>query len=92
MGNRRESSSSRLGKRTETINYEFPLINTNKIYDNIVSCPVKVDDNGVEHDATLFTGQVVFEIEKDDKDAYPTVRPRNDWCMAVAENNPGKEG
>ena len=72
------------GTKMETIVTEFPLINTNDICDNIVSCPVKIDDNGAEYDGTLFTGQVVFEAEQDKTDVYPTLRPRNDWCMAVA--------
>ena len=63
---------------------EFPLVDDNDICHNVVSCPVKIDDNGTMYDATLFSGQVVFEAKRSEKDAYPTVRPRNDWCMAVA--------
>lgn len=67
----------------QTVVTEFPLINTNKICHNVVSCPVKIDDDGVEYDGTLFAGQVVFEAERVEEDVYPTVRPRYDWCMTV---------
>lgn len=63
---------------------DFPLIETQDICHNVVSCPVKIDDNGVEHDGTLFVGQVAFEAYRGEEEDYPTVRPRNDWCMAVA--------
>ncbi|CAN0531708.1 unnamed protein product, partial [Scytosiphon promiscuus] len=63
---------------------DFPLIDVDDICHNVVSCPVKIDDNGVEYDGTLFVGQVAFEAEQDGPKDYPTVRPRNDWCMAVA--------
>ena len=63
---------------------EFPVIESGDISHNVISCPVKIDDNGMEYDGTLFAGQVVFEAERGEKDAYPTIRPRNDWSMAVA--------
>ena len=66
------------------VHTEFPVIESTDISHNVLSCPVKIDDNGEEYDGTLFTGQVVFEAERGEKDAYPTIRPRNDWCMAVA--------
>ena len=63
----------------------FPLIDDKKICDNVVSCPVKIEDNGVKmYDGTLFVGQVAFHAEQAEGEAYPTVHPRNDWCMAVA--------
>lgn len=70
----------------QTVITEFPLIDSGDICDNIVTVPVKIDDNGVEYNGMLFTGQVVFEAERDKTDAYPTVRPRNDWCMTVVAN------
>lgn len=63
---------------------EFPLIDDNRICHNVASCPVKIDDLGVEYDGTLFVGQVAFEAEHAGGEAYPTIRPRNDWCLAVA--------
>lgn len=63
---------------------EFPLIDEHNICHNVVSCPVKIDDNGDVHDGTLFVGQAAFEAEQGGMEEYPTVRPRNDWCLAVA--------
>lgn len=63
---------------------EFPLVDEKNLCHNVVSCPVKIDDNGVEHDGTLLVGQVALEAKRGGGEAYPTVRPRNDWCIAVA--------
>ncbi|CAM9960870.1 unnamed protein product [Ectocarpus sp. 8 AP-2014] len=63
---------------------EFPLIRDSALCHNVVSCPVTIDDNGHEYDATLFTGQVAFKAEQGAEGGHPTVRPRNDWCLAVA--------
>lgn len=63
---------------------EFPSIEEMNIAHNVVSCPVKIDDDGVEHNGTLFVGQVAFDAKQDGGKGFPTVRPRNDWCMAVA--------
>ena len=60
------------------------MIDDSEICHNVVSCPVKIDDNGTEYDGTLFVGQVAFEAKQGWGEKYPTVRPRNDWCMAVA--------
>lgn len=69
---------------SQTVETEFPLINTDKICHNVVSCPVNINDDGVEYEGALVAGQVVFEAEQVEEDAYPTIRPRNDWCMTVA--------
>eukprot|EP00903_Cladosiphon_okamuranus_P021047 g19337.t1 len=63
---------------------EFPLIPDSQICHNVVSCPVKIDDNGTEYDGTLFSGQIACEAERAAGKSHPTVRPRNDWCLAVA--------
>eukprot|EP00752_Nemacystus_decipiens_P007638 g6827.t1 len=65
-------------------NGDFPRIRSSKICHNVVSCPVRVDDNGREYDAALFSGQTVCEAERPGETGHPTVRPRNDWCLAVA--------
>ncbi|CAM9807080.1 unnamed protein product [Ascophyllum nodosum] len=65
------------------IGSEFPLVAGGLICHNVVSCPVIIDDNGKKYDGTLLSGQMVYEAERGEKDAYPTIRPRNDWCMAV---------
>ncbi|CAB1109372.1 unnamed protein product [Ectocarpus sp. CCAP 1310/34] len=61
---------------------EFPLVTS--LFHNVVSCPVAIDDNGYGYDATLLTGQVAYRAERGAKGAYPTMCPRNDWCLAVA--------
>ncbi|CAM9693248.1 unnamed protein product, partial [Ectocarpus sp. 8 AP-2014] len=61
---------------------EFPLVTS--LCHNVVSCPVAIDDNGYEYDATLFTGQVAYRAKRGIKGIYPTIRPRSDWCLAVA--------
>ncbi|CAM9500875.1 unnamed protein product [Ectocarpus sp. 13 AM-2016] len=63
---------------------EFPLIRDSALCHNVISCPVTIDDNGHKYDATLFTGQVAFKAEQGAEGGHPTVRPRNDWCLAVA--------
>lgn len=63
---------------------DFPMIRDSAICHNVVSCPVKIDDNGKEYDGTLISGQTVCEAERAIETGHPTVRPRNDWCMAVA--------
>ncbi|CAB1106036.1 unnamed protein product [Ectocarpus sp. CCAP 1310/34] len=61
---------------------EFPLVTS--LCHNVVSCPVAIDDNGYGYDATLVTGQVAYRAERGAKAGYPTMCPRNDWCLAVA--------
>ncbi|CAM9921353.1 unnamed protein product, partial [Ectocarpus fasciculatus] len=65
---------------------DFPMIPGDKICHNVVSCPVKLFDDtvGREYDGTLFAGQTVCEAERPGETGHPTVRPRSDWCMAVA--------
>lgn len=63
---------------------DFPRIGNLNLCHNVVSCPVKVDDNGHEYDGTLFSGQAVCEGERVEQTGHPTVRPRDDWCLAVA--------
>ncbi len=63
---------------------DFPKIDDSDISHNVVSVPVIIDDNGVEYDGTLFSGQVVCEAERDGERGYPVIHPRNDWCLAVA--------
>lgn len=70
-----------IGKNTSK-GGEFPLITS--LCDNVVSCPVSIDDNGHEYDATLFTGQVAYKAEQGTEGGHPTIHPRNDWCLAVA--------
>ncbi|CAM9362580.1 unnamed protein product [Ectocarpus sp. 6 AP-2014] len=64
----------------------FPTIPDKEICHNVVSCPVKIIDAtvGREYDGTLFAGQTVCEAERPGETGHPTVRPRSDWCMAVA--------
>ncbi|CAM9473636.1 unnamed protein product [Ectocarpus sp. 4 AP-2014] len=64
----------------------FPVIPDKEICHNVVSCPVKIIDDtvGRECDGTLFAGQTVCEAERPGETGHPTVRPRSDWCMAVA--------
>lgn len=63
---------------------DFPMICDSDICHNVVSCPVKIDDNGHMYDGTLFSGQTTCEAERAGETGHPTVRPRNDWCLAVA--------
>eukprot|EP00403_Amphidinium_massartii_P028777 CAMPEP_0178399166 /NCGR_PEP_ID=MMETSP0689_2-20121128/15143_1 /TAXON_ID=160604 /ORGANISM="Amphidinium massartii, Strain CS-259" /LENGTH=397 /DNA_ID=CAMNT_0020019941 /DNA_START=32 /DNA_END=1225 /DNA_ORIENTATION=+ len=56
----------------------WPEIDTNDLSHNHISVPVTIDDNGKEYEGQLFAGQFVFEeVEKH------TLRPRNDWAIAV---------
>lgn len=64
---------------------EFPIIEISDISHNVVLCPVNINDHGVEYEGTLLAGQVAFEAEQAAGEAYPTIRPRNDWCVAMAE-------
>ncbi|CAB1115585.1 unnamed protein product [Ectocarpus sp. CCAP 1310/34] len=86
-----------LGKRTKLRSFdenlkivekevEFPIIGGRDICHNVVSCPVKIVDvsDRREYDGTLFAGQTVCEAERPGATGHPTVRPRSDWCMAVA--------
>ncbi|CAM9621767.1 unnamed protein product [Ectocarpus sp. 12 AP-2014] len=75
--------------RDESDECEYPLIETSEICHNVVSCPVKINDNGVEYDGTLLVGQVALEARNGGEGGYPTVRPRNDWCLAVPEKEKG---
>ncbi|CAM9981002.1 unnamed protein product [Hapterophycus canaliculatus] len=65
--------------------HEFPMIDDNEINHNVVSCPVTINDNGLEYKATLFAGQVALEARGalEDGSRFPTIRARNDWCLAV---------
>lgn len=74
-------------RQMQTGTIEFSLIRVNRISDNVVSYPVKIDDDGVEYDATLFTYQMLFEAEQYDGEAYPTLRARSNSCMAVADRS-----
>ncbi|CAN0212405.1 unnamed protein product [Scytosiphon promiscuus] len=73
---------------------EFPLIDTSEINHNVVSCPVTIEDNGVEYKATLFSGQVALDARDavEGERAFPTIRPRTDWCLAVEEPDAAVEG
>ncbi|CBN76576.1 conserved unknown protein [Ectocarpus siliculosus] len=86
-----------LGKRTKFMSRDenrnivekdwgFPMIPDQEICIDVVSCPVKIIDAtvGREYDGTLFAGQTVCEAERPGETGHPTVRPRSDWCMAVA--------
>lgn len=65
--------------------WNFPTIDADDICHNVVSCPVKIIDvTSGQYDGTLFVGQTVCEAERPGKTGHPTVRPRSDWCMAVA--------
>lgn len=75
--------------RDESDECEYPLIETSEICHNVVSCPVKINDNGVEYDGTLFVGQVALEARNGGEGGYPTIRPRNDWCLAVPAKEEG---
>eukprot|EP00903_Cladosiphon_okamuranus_P020088 g18451.t1 len=72
-----------LGKR-KAAGAEFPMIRDSEICHNVVSCPVKIIDGMTEFAGTLFSGQTVCEAERAGETGHPTVRPRNDWCLAVA--------
>ncbi|CAN0318814.1 unnamed protein product [Ectocarpus fasciculatus] len=62
------------------------MIPGDKICHNVVQCPVKIIDatDRRTYDGTLFAGQTVCEAERPGETGHPTVRPRSDWCMAVA--------
>ena len=65
---------------------DFPTINEDSICHNVVSCPVRIEDLGKDYDATLIVGGVALDASDGGGGAgggYPTVRPRNDWCLAV---------
>mmetsp|Transcript_17024 Transcript_17024/g.39341 ORF Transcript_17024/g.39341 Transcript_17024/m.39341 type:complete len:369 (-) Transcript_17024:136-1242(-) len=59
----------------------WPAINSNDLNPNVVSCPMLIDDNGVEYDGRLFVGQMAYEMEKQESTA--TLKPRNDWALAI---------
>eukprot|EP00903_Cladosiphon_okamuranus_P021050 g19339.t1 len=42
---------------------DFPLIPSRAVCHNVVSCPVKIDDNGKKYAGTLFSGQTVYTGE-----------------------------
>ncbi|CAB1118821.1 unnamed protein product [Ectocarpus sp. CCAP 1310/34] len=73
--------------RDESGECKYPLIDTGEICHNAVSCPVKINDNGVEYDGTLFVGQVALEARNGGEGGYP--RPRNGWCLAVPAKEDG---
>ena len=65
---------------------DFPVIDEGKICHNVVSCPVNIADLDKSYDATLIVGGVALDARdggRGGRGAYPTVRPRNDWCLAV---------
>eukprot|EP00903_Cladosiphon_okamuranus_P021604 g19865.t1 len=65
--------------------WDFPMISDQVICHNVVSCPVSIVDVTAGHyDGTLFVGQTVCDAERPGETGHPTVRPRSDWCMAVA--------
>ena len=41
----------------------WPMIDTDNINPNVVSCPVIIDDNGFEYESRLFVGQVTFDLD-----------------------------
>lgn len=53
-------------------------IDTSDLPPTVVTCPVKVDDNGIQYDCKLFAGQFCFTTEQDTE-----IRPRTDWCLTV---------
>ncbi|CAM9437131.1 unnamed protein product [Laminaria digitata] len=79
-----DSGGKFVGKRKAEEGADFPKIRESDICHNVVACPVKIDDNGFLYDGTLFVGQVALEATQDEGEEYPVVRPRNDWCIAVA--------
>jgi hypothetical protein len=80
----------------------WPMVNINppEINPNVASCPATVDDNGHLYNATLFVGQMAYELVPDtaaaenppaavavSDSAAPMriLKPRNDWALVIEE-------
>ena len=68
---------------------EWPMIKSNDINPNVVTCPVKIDDNGVLYTSRLFVGQMTFDCDEELIEGVKRMklRPRNDWALAVEEKS-----
>mmetsp|Transcript_48118 Transcript_48118/g.113550 ORF Transcript_48118/g.113550 Transcript_48118/m.113550 type:complete len:431 (+) Transcript_48118:127-1419(+) len=67
---------------------QWPKIDTNDLNHNQLSVPMTIDDNGTEYMSTLFAGQFIHEFLGDEGH---TVRPRNDWAIAIPATDAPKE-
>lgn len=80
---------------------KWPKIDSSQVNRNVVSCPVKINDNGVEYESRLFVGQMSYDVERA-KLPYPpclddvhqdgtatlhTLKPRNDWALVIAKRS-----
>lgn len=57
---------------------EYPEIEMEDLPSGIVTCPLTLNDNGVERSLRMFAGSFCYTTETG-KD----IRPRSDWCIAV---------
>jgi len=64
---------------------EWLSIESDDINPNVVSCPVKIDDNGVMYSSRLFVGQMSFDQDEEVIEGVKRIKikPRNDWALAV---------
>lgn len=79
----------------------WPQVQLDDIYHNIATCPVKIDDNGVKYNSTMYVGQMAYDfvIDEASTDLPPTVvesistqdgkmrlvKPRNDWGLVISQ-------
>ena len=59
----------------------WPMIDTDDINPNVVSCPVLIDDNGVQFESRLFVGQVTFDLD-----------PATEFCKEVLHRGVVEQG
>lgn len=57
---------------------QFPIINTNDVPSGYVHVPVKIDDNGTEHDSIFFAGHMAAE-----RVDMLTIAPKLMWAVAL---------
>jgi len=68
------------GKWQGTIkNVIWPVIDSVDIPPGVVSVPVLIDDNGIEHKSYMFAGHLAFQL----KENNTTLQPSLDWAIAL---------
>lgn len=64
----------------ESYESEWPLIDTANLPPTVATCPLTIDDNGIEYKANLFAGQFCCDAVD-----QTNIQVRNDWCLTIAK-------
>lgn len=63
----------------KTITSTYPIIDFTDLADGCSQCPLIIDDNGVEHNAIIHSGQIASDFIDD------AIYPRSDWHIELID-------